>query len=302
MKNVQGIELKKESREEHLPDFNADFPYIASYVELDKFIEGYVPWHWHPAVELFYMQSGRLEYTTPGGKWIFPEGSGGFINSNVLHTTRITQRDEPTVSFLHLFHPSLIGGEHGSRIEQKYILPITSARNTEIIPLWPEDEAHSEILELVRMAFELQEEPGYELKLRAILSEIWLKLFMLTCPGEDIPEQGSISGDTIKEIMIYIHENYGQKLTVDELAAKAHISQRACHRLFREMLHMTPVEYITSYRMQEACRMLAKTDTPVTEVAAECGLGASSYFGRQFKKKYGCTPMEYRRRWQDSNI
>ena len=71
MKNVQGIELKKESREEHLPDFNADFPYIASYVELDKFIEGYVPWHWHPAVELFYMQSGRLEYTTPGGKWIF---------------------------------------------------------------------------------------------------------------------------------------------------------------------------------------------------------------------------------------
>ena len=181
-------------------------------------------------------------------------------------------------------------------------MPITSARNTEIIPLWPEDEAHSEILELVRMAFELQEKPGYELKLRAILSEIWLKLFMLTCPGEDIPEQGSISGDTIKEIMIYIHENYGQKITVDELAAKAHISTRTCHRLFRETLHMTPMEYITAYRMQEACRMLVRTKMPITDIAGECGLGASSYFGRMFKEKFRCTPMEYRKRWQDNDI
>ena len=302
MKNVQGLQLKNNSREEMLPGFAGDFPYIASRAQLDRYIEGLVPWHWHPAVELFYMQSGCLEYTTPRGKWVFPAGSGGFVNSNVLHTSRIIQQQESNIQLLHLFDPSLIGGEHGSRMEQKYILPITSAGNIEIVPLWPQNETHAEILELIRSAFELSErEWGYELKLREILGDIWLRLYTLACPSNEGDRQNGRSGDTIKEIMIYIHENYGQKLAVEELAKMAHISKRACHRLFRETLHTTPVEYITAYRMQEACRMLAKTSIPVTEIAMECGLGASSYFGRLFKERYGCTPLEYRRRWQDSD-
>ena len=34
-------------------------------------------YHWHSAVELFYMESGSLEYSTPQGKAVFPQGSGG---------------------------------------------------------------------------------------------------------------------------------------------------------------------------------------------------------------------------------
>ena len=48
--------------------FSADFPYIATRAELDKYTEPFVPWHWHSSVELFYMESGALEYTTPNGK------------------------------------------------------------------------------------------------------------------------------------------------------------------------------------------------------------------------------------------
>ena len=303
VKNVQRLELKKDSREELLPDFCGDFPYIASRAELDKYMGGIVPWHWHPAVELFYMQRGCLEYATPNGKWVFPEGSGGFVNSNVLHTSRIIRSGQPNIQLLHLFEPSLIGGEHGSRMEQRYVLPITSERNIEIIPLWSEDETHCEALELIRAAFDLSEnETGYELKLREILTKIWMQLFTFACSGGDAPKQGSGFCDTIKELMIYIHESYGQKITVDELAAKAHISTRTCHRLFRETLHMTPMEYITAYRMQEACRMLVRTNMPITDIAGECGLGASSYFGRMFKEKFRCTPMEYRKRWQDNDI
>ena len=83
MKNIQGIQLIMESNEELLPDFFMDFPYICSCVEFDKYIDPVVPWHWHHAVELFYIKSGRVEYTTPNGKWIFPAGTGGtaFIKS-----------------------------------------------------------------------------------------------------------------------------------------------------------------------------------------------------------------------------
>ena len=86
MKNIHSIEFYTGSKEELLPGFEKDFPYIASRAELDKYIGGYVPWHWHRTVELFYMESGSIEYDTPGGKILFPTGSGGMINPNVLRS------------------------------------------------------------------------------------------------------------------------------------------------------------------------------------------------------------------------
>lgn len=54
MKNIHSIEFYTGSKEELLPSFEKDFPYIASRAELDKYIGHYVPWHWHKTVELFY--------------------------------------------------------------------------------------------------------------------------------------------------------------------------------------------------------------------------------------------------------
>jgi len=62
---------------------------------------------------------------------------------------------------------------------------------------------------------------------------------------------------------------------------------------------MTPVEYIKSYRLQEACRQLAREQKPVTAVSHACGLGSSSYFGKVFREYMGCTPTQYRAKWQD---
>ena len=126
MKDVHCIEFHTGSREERIPELAKDFPYTASRATLDRYIGSTVPWHWHQAVELFYMESGCVEYTTPGGKLVFPAGSGGFVNSNVLHTTRAISQTEENVQLLHIFDVSLLAGERGSRIEQKYILPITT--------------------------------------------------------------------------------------------------------------------------------------------------------------------------------
>ena len=75
MKNIHSIEFYTGSKEELLPGFEKDFPYIVSRAELDKYIGCYVPWHWHRTVELFYMESGSIEYDTPGGKILFLEAA-----------------------------------------------------------------------------------------------------------------------------------------------------------------------------------------------------------------------------------
>ena len=55
---------------------------------------------------MFYVEQGNLEYRTPNGHYIFPHGSGGMVNSNVLHTTK--PQEDNTVQLIHIFDPSLL--------------------------------------------------------------------------------------------------------------------------------------------------------------------------------------------------
>ena len=303
MKNIQSIQLIEGSNEELLPGFSPEFPYIASRVLPDRYMEPAIPWHWHRTVELFYMESGTLEYTTPNGKWIFPAGSGGFVNSNILHTSKVVPSGGETVQLLHLFEPELLSGGQGSRMDTKYIRPLAAAAGIEMIVLSPHDPAQAVLLKKIRAAFDLDEEGwGYEFSLRQQLTEIWLALLALARPAMALPSGPKDSDEKMKAMMRYIHAHYPESISVDQLAKEAHISKRVCYRLFREDLHMSPVEYMTGYRLRKACQRLAETDEPITQIAYSCGLGSSSYFGKLFREHFGTTPAGYRKEWHDRNI
>lgn len=84
MKDIREIKFHSGSKEELLPDFTPEFPYIASRVELDHYHDRTVPWHWHGAVELSYTLHGCIKYYTPGGVSVLPEGAAALVNANVL--------------------------------------------------------------------------------------------------------------------------------------------------------------------------------------------------------------------------
>ena len=300
MQNIRSIQIHEESNEELLPGFSQDFPYIASCAELDKYIEPAIPWHWHRTVELFYMESGTLEYTTPNGKWTFPAGSGGFVNSNVLHTSRVVPSGEETIQLLHLFDSELLAGIPTSRVDAKYIRPLTSATGIEMIALYNDVPQQAALLEKIRKAFDLDEGSwGYEFTLRHYLTEIWLELFELVRGDLEANSRINPSDEKMKAMMRFIHSHYQESISVEDIAREAHISKRVCFRLFQENLHMTPLEYMTSYRLRKACQRLVDTNESITQIAYNCGLGSSSYFGKVFRERYGCTPAAYRKSWHD---
>lgn len=302
MKTISHIEFHTGSKEERLPGFTPEFPYIASRLELSPFMGHFVPWHWHKSVELFYMESGVLEYDTPRGKLIFPAGSGGLVNSNVLHMTRPQAGSGENIQLLHLFDPMLIAGEQGGRIEQKYVTPIVTAPQIEILGLYPGDPEQAGILDAIRRSFSLSEHGfGYEIELREVLSGIWVRLLAMARPMLEEKEDHGRTNDKIKSMMAYVHEHYAEKISVAKLAAAGFSSQRECFRAFRDCLHMTPVDYMRSYRLQMACRLLAEGRESITAISHACGLGSSSYFGKVFREDLGCTPLEYRRKWQDND-
>lgn len=132
---------------------------------------------------------------------------------------------------------------------------------------------------------------GYELKIRDAMSQIWLRLFQLCLPIlQEKSQPDHRAADKVKQMMVYIHEHYSEKITIPQLAETAFLSERECYRVFQYHLHMTPVEYIKSYRIQAACQMLADTSLPVTEIGYSCGFGNTSYFGKIFHEVTGYTP------------
>lgn len=297
MQTIRSIELHAATREERLPGFAPDFPYIATRACVDQYAERFVPWHWHKTVELFYMESGTLEYFVPHGRRVFAAGMAGFVNANVLHMTRPAPGCR-VVQLLHLFDPSLIAGAPGGRIERQYVLPVLAGRAFDLVAFDPADPAQARTAAAVRAAFSIPDgQPGYELRLRAALSEIWLAL-LAQCPGAGGGTPRAADGQ-LKRMVSYIYDHYPEKITVRALAAAAFVSERECYRLFRENLRVTPGEYILACRIQAACRLLRETAQSAAQIAAACGLGGASYFGRVFRQEMGCTPRAYRENWQD---
>ena len=118
MQNVRVVELNEQNNEEVLPGYTEEFPYIATCARINEYLNSDIPWHWHRQMELFYMKSGSLEYTTPHGSWTFTEGMAGMVNSNILHCSRPLSLKNENVQLLHIFDPVFLAGEHGSQMEK----------------------------------------------------------------------------------------------------------------------------------------------------------------------------------------
>lgn len=300
MQNVQRIEFNSQTREEYLPGYSIEFPYIATCAELDKYEASVAPWHWHKPVELFYIESGALEYETPNEKISFSAGSGGMVNSNVLHKTRALTSEQRNIQLLHIFDPSLLSGRQGSLIEQTYFVPLLANSQLEILPLRQDVSEQAHVLQLIQDAFRFQKcEIGFEIEIKRLLLEIWLLLYKIFCLDAHPDHKQFPNVEAIKAMMLFVREHYSSVITIKELAGSAYISERECYRVFRDCLHTTPADYIISYRLQEACRFLREGNSSITEIAHACGFGTSSYFGKAFLRRIGCTPKQYRRGWQD---
>lgn len=295
MDDILGMQLKENSSEELLPGLSADFPYVNSRAFPNRYD---VFWHWHRAVELFLIESGTLEYDTPQGRVTFPAGSGGLVNTGVLHTTRPQKGSFHTVQLLHIFDASLLSGPTEGRIYQTYFSPILTSPQIELIPLYSDNPNHRDTLEKLRGSFGISRSAsGYEIWLREALSDIWLDLLRLLPPSTG---PGNGSSEKIKRMMIYVHEHFRGNIKIADIAAAGYVSERECYRTFQHFLHMTPAEYIREYRLQAACRMLADGSDTVTQISHACGFGSSSFFGKVFLASQGMTPTAYRHKWQDT--
>ena len=96
-------------------------------------------------------------------------------------------------------------------------------------------------------------------------------------------------------MLVYIQEHYAEKIRISELAGAAGIGRTECFTLFKQYVNTTPNEYMNDYRLALAANLLQITSMDIASIALDCGYASQSYFGVQFRKKYGKPPLAYRK-------
>ena len=95
-------------------------------------------------------------------------------------------------------------------------------------------------------------------------------------------------------VVEYIESNYTKEIPIQTLAEIACLSVSQFNRNFKKIFRVTPSEYINHTRLNSASQDLVGTSKSITQLATENGFYDSSYFAKQFKKQFHCSPRTYR--------
>lgn len=92
----------------------------------------------------------------------------------------------------------------------------------------------------------------------------------------------------------YISSNYSYPITIEDIATYVGLSRSHLFRSFESVLKISPKEYLTSFRIKQACYLLEHSDLSITAIANSVGFDNSLYFSKTFHKIKGVSPKIYR--------
>ncbi|MEL7117848.1 MAG: AraC family transcriptional regulator [Bacteroidota bacterium] len=94
-------------------------------------------------------------------------------------------------------------------------------------------------------------------------------------------------------IIQYIKDHLDHPLTIEDLSKKAYMSESNFHRVFKNELGISPIDFINNERIKLATSLLQNPRIKIKEVYMRCGFNSLSYFNRVFKRKKQLAPKEY---------
>lgn len=107
---------------------------------------------------------------------------------------------------------------------------------------------------------------------------------------------GKLSEFYAKEAIAFIEQNYGQNITVEDIAHRCKLDRSYFGKVFKNVMGQSPQEFLIQYRMARAADELIITNDSISSVGESVGYPNQLHFSRAFKSVYGVPPREYRQR------
>ena len=249
--------------------------------------------HYHSHYEILYIQNGAKTLRINESKsYTLNSDNIALIRPNVIHTTSSNHDTEQTRVLLNLSQ-ELIDDIVAFTSEQ-----FIAIFNIPVINLSPFTKKMVSYIFMEMLSLG-EQDFLYDQKIKVLVSNLLYTLgdTFTNSTDENILDYTYSQSmvDNITYISKYIQNNYGEQLTISELAKKIHISDTLFFQLFKKVMGVSPYQYITSIRMSNAMILLQNKQYSISKIAESCGFNNIVNFSRSFKRVYGLSPSEYKK-------
>ncbi len=279
---------------EHVAYDKPEFPSYVNEVSLSYYPDFATPAEWHNEMEFDYIISGSMTFVIEGVKVPVSEGQGIFINSHrINHAYNAEKQDCDYIRVL--LNPKLLCANY--MFETRYLKPFTSVYGCSYVFLNSEVSWQAEILSTIKKLLETKGDGWSDFAIQILYMRVFELLYFNTFHNPTSSPDAFIDIFALKNMLLYIVEHYREKVTLDDIAAAAGCKKSKCTQLFKEFLDSAPINYLSKYRLCKGLDILINTDRTIGQISYELGFNnGSSYFCEAFKKTFGMSAVEYRKR------
>lgn len=249
--------------------------------------------HFHNLMEIGHCRWGSGYMVMDDERIDYTDGAVTVVPANFLHTTM--SRDRSLNSWAYLFcDPEVI-------LKRAYpndplfvgsVLHRLSAKGK----CFPAEKS-SELTALISMIFEehASDNPYRKIVTQTLMASLLLAAAQMCEEPRNAlkPRNGGLQH--IMPAIEHIRLHYMDPVSGETLAAVCSLSEAQLRRKFREYLSMSPGEYLSLVRIEQACELLNSTGYSMTEVALRVGYRDVSSFNRIFKKLMNTSPYQYKK-------
>lgn len=235
--------------------------------------------HTHTHMELFYIVGGKGQFLIEDQLYPVNANNLVIINPNVTHTEVSLNAQPLEYIVLGIDGLELVTGE-------------TSNGQFNILDHFESVEISSCLRNILR-EMELKN-TGYEDICQAYMEILIIRLMRsidLAVPTD--PQLGS-GNRQCAAVKRYIDLHFKEPLTLEQLSQEAHMNKYYLAHAFKREYGVSPINYMTSRRIEESKYLLAETDLSMSQIAQLLGFSSLSYFSQVFRRTQSITPMEYR--------
>lgn len=258
------------------------------------------PWHYHPEIELVFIEQGTGEKYV--GSSVTNFGPGDFVMIGPYLPHYYKSNPEYYATNTTLQSHSLVIHFQVSMLE-----PLLDKPELNLIKQLIENSQRGlqfgrDFSEMIRADFfSLARMEGMDrmIGLLGILNKLSKTKDFDFLTSDPIHLTNNQDSDRIQKVFEFAIQNYKQNIRLSEVASLASMSESAFSRYFKKRTRKTFSTFLTEIRIEQACKLLQKDKLSVSEISYECGFNNLSNFNRQFRVIKSTTPLSYRSRFLD---
>ncbi|AWK51473.1 AraC family transcriptional regulator [Clostridium beijerinckii] len=255
-----------------------------------------IPIHWHEEIEFTIINEGIGEYKIDLISYQLETGDLVLVKPFSLHSIHPIDNKNMYWSTM-VFNLNMLKSAITDGCLIKYFAPILNNEHQLPLIIKKNSKGYDELFNTVTKIFDCYNSKGiaFEIELKSLLYHFFGLLYKYDLIAKN--KVTSLSSDVtnkIKIILNYIKEHYMDYISIKDMCSICNFSEYHFMRFFKKYIGMTCIEYINTYRLEIASKLLDTTANSIMDISFEVGFNNVSYFNKLFKSKYKLTPREFR--------